>query len=119
MFHHNVTKLLFLSKRARPDIQTAVAFLCTRVREPDTDDYKKLMRCMRFLQQTTELPLVLEADGANIIKWWVDGAFTVHKDTKSHTGALMTPGKQGSCLCGLHATEVEHQKLNIGRAGWR
>lgn len=26
-FHHNVAKLLFLCKRARPDIQTAIAFL--------------------------------------------------------------------------------------------
>ncbi|KAI2496760.1 Reverse transcriptase (RNA-dependent DNA polymerase) [Fragilaria crotonensis] len=41
-FHHNVAKLLFLCKRARPDIQTAVAFLCTRVKEPDVDDYKKI-----------------------------------------------------------------------------
>jgi hypothetical protein len=38
MFHHNVAKLLFLCKRAQPDIQTAVAFLCTRVKGPDTDD---------------------------------------------------------------------------------
>eukprot|EP00978_Attheya_sp_CCMP212_P042689 scaffold264801_cov35-Attheya_sp.AAC.1 len=30
MFHHNVAKLLFLCKRARPDIETAIAFLCTR-----------------------------------------------------------------------------------------
>ena len=29
LFHHNVAKLLFLCKRARPDLQTAVAFLCT------------------------------------------------------------------------------------------
>ena len=42
MFHHNVAKLLFLCKRAQPDIQTAVAFLCTRVKSPDMDDYKKL-----------------------------------------------------------------------------
>jgi hypothetical protein len=42
MFHQNVAKLLFLSKRARPDLQTAVAFLCTRVKEPDEEDYKKL-----------------------------------------------------------------------------
>ena len=42
MFHHNTAKLLFLCKRARPDVQTAVAFLCTRVTSPDTDDYKKL-----------------------------------------------------------------------------
>ena len=40
MFHHNVAKLLFLCKRARPDIQTAMAFLTTHVMAPDEDDYK-------------------------------------------------------------------------------
>ena len=29
-FHRNVARLLFLSKRARPDIQTAIAFLCNK-----------------------------------------------------------------------------------------
>jgi len=48
-FHHLVAKLLYLSKRARPDIQTAVAFLCTRVKSPDEDDYKKLARCISYL----------------------------------------------------------------------
>ena len=43
-FHHNVAKLLFLCKRAQPDIQTAVAFLCTRVCEPDEDNWKKLVQ---------------------------------------------------------------------------
>jgi hypothetical protein len=33
LFHHNVAKLLFLCKRAQPDIQTAVVFLCTCVKE--------------------------------------------------------------------------------------
>jgi hypothetical protein len=51
MFHHNTAKLLFLCKRARPDIQTAVAFLCTRVQKPDVDDYKKLGRVMRYLRE--------------------------------------------------------------------
>jgi hypothetical protein len=32
MFNHNVGKLLFLCNQARPDIQTAVAFLCTCVK---------------------------------------------------------------------------------------
>ena len=32
IFHHSVAKLLFLCKRARPDVQTAVAFLCTKVK---------------------------------------------------------------------------------------
>jgi hypothetical protein len=41
MFHHNVAKMQFLCKRARPNIQTAVAFICTRVKGPNMDDYKK------------------------------------------------------------------------------
>ncbi len=37
-FHHTVTQLLFMSTRARRDIQVAVAFLTTRVKSPDEDD---------------------------------------------------------------------------------
>jgi nicotinamide mononucleotide (NMN) deamidase PncC len=55
MFHHNVAKLLFMCKRARPDIQTAIAFLCTRVKGPDNKDYKKLGQVMRYLQGTTKM----------------------------------------------------------------
>ena len=33
-YHHLTAKLLYLSKRARPDLQTAVAFLCKRVKQP-------------------------------------------------------------------------------------
>ncbi len=29
-FHAHVAKMLFLCKRARPDLQTAVTFVCTR-----------------------------------------------------------------------------------------
>jgi hypothetical protein len=68
LYHHNVPKLLFLSRRARPDIQTSVAFLCTRVKAPDTDDDKKLARCMKYLRQSAALPLILEAEVSNIIK---------------------------------------------------
>jgi len=95
MFHHNMAKLLFLCKRARPDIQTAVVFLCTRVKAPDTDDYKKLTRVMRYLRATLNMPLTLEAESMQIVKWWVDASFAVHTDMKSHTGAVMTLGKGG------------------------
>ncbi|KAI2491042.1 Reverse transcriptase (RNA-dependent DNA polymerase) [Fragilaria crotonensis] len=62
LFHHNAAKLLFLCKRARPDVQTATAFLCTRVKGPDGDDYKKLRRVMQYLRSTAYMPLTLEAD---------------------------------------------------------
>jgi hypothetical protein len=41
-YHHLTAKLLYLSKRACPDLQTAVAFLCKRVKQPDVDDWKRL-----------------------------------------------------------------------------
>ena len=91
-FHRNVARLLFLSKRARPDLQTAVAFLCTRVQSPDVDDNKKLGRVMRYLRETIFLPLVLGWDETGNIYWSVDASFAVHKDMKSHTGAVMSLG---------------------------
>jgi hypothetical protein len=92
-FHHNVAKLLFLCKRARPDIQAPVAFLCTRVKDPDADDYKKLGRTMKYLRGTLNMPLTLEADDLQIMKWWVDASYAVHNDMKSHTGGALSLGK--------------------------
>ena len=65
-FHTTTARLLFLSKRARPDIQEAVAFLTTRVKGPDVDDYKKLGRVIRYLRGDPKLCLTLEADNTQI-----------------------------------------------------
>ena len=46
---------------------------------------------------TKEEKLILEADNTQTIKWYVDAAFGVHKDTKSHTGACMALGKGMIC----------------------
>ena len=43
-FHSVVVSLLFISRRCRLDIQTAIGFLCTRVSEPTEDDWNKLLR---------------------------------------------------------------------------
>ena len=48
-FHSFTAKLLYLSKRTRGDISLAVAFLCTRVKEPDRDDWNKLTRVIKYL----------------------------------------------------------------------
>ena len=92
-FHHFTARLLFLSKRARPDIQPPVSFLCTRVKGPDKDDYKKLTRVIRYLRGSIDIALTLEASKVNIIKWWIDASFAVHPDMRSHTGAIMSMGK--------------------------
>ena len=45
-FHTVIAKLLYLSRRARSDIITAVGFLCTRVQGPPIEDNMKLQVCL-------------------------------------------------------------------------
>jgi hypothetical protein len=81
MFHHLTAKLLYLSKRTRPDLLPTMSFLCTRVLNPDVDDWKKLGRCLCYLRDNAQLAYILEADGTWIIPWWVDASYGVHPDT--------------------------------------
>ena len=48
IFHHTVAQLLFVSQRARRDIQTPVSFLTKRVKAHDRDDWNKLVRCLQY-----------------------------------------------------------------------
>ena len=93
LFHHLTAQLLYLGKRTRPDLLLAISFLCTRVQEPDEDDWKKLGRCLRFLRETKNDHLTLEADGNSVISWWIDASYAVHPNMRSHTGATMSMGK--------------------------
>jgi hypothetical protein len=93
IFHRIVAQLLFLVARPRRDCRTAVAFLTTRVSDPDKDDWGKLRRVLRYLKRNPSLPLILEASDLNLIHWHIDTAFAVHADMKSHTGGTMSLGK--------------------------
>ena len=42
IFHSLTAKLLYIMKRARPDIETAISFLSRQVSKSDMDDWKKL-----------------------------------------------------------------------------
>lgn len=129
-YHHNTAKLLFLCKHARPDIQTAVAFLCTRrVKSPDMDKNRKLARVMKYLRATHNMLLTLDANAINVVKWWVDAAYAVHGDMKSHTGGAMTLGRgviygtsvqQGEKLNTKSSTEAELVGVNdvLGQVLW-
>ena len=51
-FHSITAKLLYFSKRCRPDILTSVAFLTKRVTKPRRDDIRKLERTIQYVQKT-------------------------------------------------------------------
>ena len=105
-FHTFAAKNLFLCGRARPDIKHVVSVLCTRVKNPHTSDYDKLVRLMLFLHSTLNDKLILSADDLHVIKWWIDASFAVHPDFKSHSGAVMSYGT------GAPITGSQKQKLN-------
>ena len=97
-FHSFVAKLLYLSKRTRPDILTLVAFLTTRVQSPTEDDQAKLDRGMRYITGTSTLGLTLRIEGPVRVTAFVDASFATHADMRSHTGVYITLGL-GSVYC--------------------
>ena len=54
-FHIQIARLMLLSKRDVPDIQTAVVFLFKMVKGPDVDYYNKLSHVMKYLSDTWKL----------------------------------------------------------------
>ena len=126
-FHTFVAKLLFVSKRGRPDIQVAIAFLSTRVTAPDDDDWKKLVRVLKYVNNTIDIVLTLSINAFNIIKWWIDTSYAPHVDCRSHTGGTMSLGKgciySTSCKQKINArssTEAELIGVNdvLGQIIW-
>jgi hypothetical protein len=91
-FHSTMAKLLYLAKHARPDILTLVIFLCTRVQYASKQDKEKLERVLGYLKWTEEEVLVLKPCVTGEIVTYVDVAYTIHNDSKSHTGVIIYVG---------------------------
>lgn len=91
-FHTFTAQGLFAAKRARPDISPAIAYLTTRVRKPNENDWSKLVRMMKFIKATVKDRLTLKSEGTGILHWHVDASFAVHPDFRSHTGATFSMG---------------------------
>ncbi len=106
-FHSTVDQLLFITMQCRRDIQTTMAFLMTRVKDPDEDNWIKLRLVLKYLHGTVYLSLTLNASNMSLVRWWVDASFAVHSDYQSHTGAVLTLGKGGVI------SMLQKQKINI------
>ena len=65
-----------------------------------------MRRLLHFLQSTIDNEGVLAADSLTRLFTWVDAAYAVHNDMKSHTGGAMLFGR------GVFGTKSTKQKLN-------
>ena len=77
-------KELFATKRSRPDIYTAVAFITTLIRAPDEYNWKNLAHMMRCPRGTPEIMLTLLSDRTNTFLWPVYEAHLVHPKFRGH-----------------------------------
>ena len=59
IFHSVVAKALFIYHQSKPDIMPTVSILLGQVCEPDTSDWEKGRRLVRYLNCTRDLHLVL------------------------------------------------------------
>jgi hypothetical protein len=66
-FHNITAKGIYVTKRGRPDISLAIAFLTTRVKGPDIDNWRKLCHLVEYFQSTCDLPLILGADSTGVL----------------------------------------------------
>jgi hypothetical protein len=94
-FHTVVAKLLYLAKRARPDIVSVVSFLCTRVKAPTMEDVEKLEYLLGYLQRTKSREMVLKPRKPLFVEAYIDASFATHMDGKSHSGVVVLVGGVG------------------------
>ena len=116
ILHSIVANCLFVSDWSRLDIKTMVSVVSGRVREPNSNDWDKCGRLVKYLHSTSKLHLILRYDGLSLVKWHVDAAFGVHMDFKSHSGGMISlhpkggaiaSGRNKQCLNTRSSTEAE------------
>ena len=92
-----------------------MAFLCKWVRSPDEDDYKKLVRVIQYIRDTQHMTSTIKPKPNNDPRWWVNRAYAIHPDMKSHMGIFMSIGKGGtytsSCKQNLNTKSSTEAKL--------
>ena len=84
-----VEKLLWVAKGGRPDIDTAISLLFTRVTNITKEEKAKFRRVLQYPKQKICDKRIMGADSLKQLCTWVDAAYGVHPDLKSHIGGCM------------------------------
>ena len=91
-YHSTVARLLYLSKRTRPDLLLTVSFLTIRVQAPTEDDMQKLKRALQYVNGTRKLGLRLRHNASATLHAFIDASYGVHDDYRSHSGMVISLG---------------------------
>jgi hypothetical protein len=106
LFHSKVAKLLWMEKQSRPDLETAVSFLTTRIQKPTEEDWGKLRRVLNFLKSTKTDRHIIGSNDFLTLETWMNASHPVHWNMRRNTGGCMSLGK------GVLHAKASKQKLN-------
>ena len=87
-----MARLLYLAKRARGQILTAVSHLSSRVAQPTRDDDRKLTRVLSYLNKTKSEVMHLKRGGKVEPEVYIDASYGIHYDGSSRTGMCVMMG---------------------------
>jgi hypothetical protein len=96
LFHTRVIEPLYLVKRVRPEIFTAVNFLTSRVNCSTRQGWSKIDRVLRYLNKYPKLGFSFGKE-LSVISY-IDALSGVHDDYKFYTGSIVSLGA-GSVVC--------------------
>jgi hypothetical protein len=97
-YHSNIARILYLAKRTRPTLLTAVSFLTSRVNDATEDDEHKLSRLLRYINGSRRTPLILSAPNPIKLHCYIDASHAVHAGANSHAGFCTNLGGRGTIL---------------------
>ena len=77
-FHSVVMKIIWIAQRGRPDCDTAISFLYTRMNHPDVEYWMKSKRLLCFMNQKIEYERKMGENDLHEMKTYVDSSHVVH-----------------------------------------
>jgi hypothetical protein len=92
-----VMSIMYLAKRSRPDLLMATVFAATKSSEPRRRDEMKLMKVFNYINATRALMMVFTVTELQIYAF-ADASYAVHGDGKSHSGAIVSMGRNGGTV---------------------
>ena len=87
-------KIIFVRCFLQPNLDTDIELLTTRVNQPNIYNYKKLACCVRYIRDKMDMTLIIKASNTSLMRWWIEVAYGSNPYIKSHSGVIMSLGKE-------------------------
>ena len=97
LFLSKLMSCMYLAIGTRMDILKEVVFLATKCKCPIKSDMIKIDRILAYINGTSERVRVFKVTDLSV--WiYIDAAYGVHQDGKSHSGCVVTLGENGGTV---------------------